>query len=178
MTNDEIRKWYGGRVPLSGALSDYAILIGQNNRVLQSKQTILTADNSNAVRANRNRVFIGFTLSVSIPTAAVNATIVAKNAAGTTIWEHDIFDKAVDTAAVTPSPFVYVPIFLNVKDWGDLVQQTFGVLGITGVGACVISETTFVPSCCEYIGGAEEGSFEPLNNPNTRKEVFRPIRER
>lgn len=172
MTNDEIKMWYAQRVPISGRLSDYALTIAQNNRVLQRRTIAMAAINSVVLRSQRNRISLSVYTHFTPVASAADVWVEIRDDAGNILFAHNLLSKQADVALVTPSPFQYSPLVMGVLDFGDLVQQNvfFG----TGAGNPVLylTEITMNPLCCEYIGGVESGSMEPQNVPNGRRDKW------
>lgn len=154
MTEKEIKDWYAKRVPLSGRISDYAILVGQNNQALQSIPTLGATGVAVTLPPRQNRVAVAVLADVTLQTAAMKADFRFRDANGNTLISHTVFLKLIDTGAATPSPFTYNPLLCTVVDYGPIIQQQLFGSAQTGLIWSIV-EVLMNPKCCEYIGGSK-----------------------
>jgi hypothetical protein len=161
MNEQQIKDFYAYRVALSGRLSDYALLVGQNNMAVQTKTFQCPANASVTALPNANRICVSVFALFTPSTTAAQGKIDWLNPDGTVAWSHTVYSKILDIASVTPSPFLYFPYTFNILEFGNFVQQPYKLTSNDASVSLSALEMSFVPKCCEYLGPVGEGSQEP-----------------
>jgi hypothetical protein len=128
----DLPKWWtftDSKIPLPGKLTDYAALVQRYNRTLFSRSTQFATAGPTTVNPDTNRVGLVAACDITVPTTVQNVKLQLQAQGGVVLFSHSLFAKAVDTAAVTPSPFSYVPLNLTALDLGPFIQQSIVVSG-------------------------------------------------
>jgi hypothetical protein len=152
MDEQGIKEWWAKRVPFSGRLSDYAMLVGQNNRAQQSKSFQTVSAATITFGPDPNRIAVLAAAIIAGTTTAMDCEVRARNLQGVVTFNHQLVWKEADVALVTPSPILYVPLMIDILKMGPDLQSTWELQGSTGVVA-TLTFITFNPKCCDYIGG-------------------------
>lgn len=140
--------WWRGqdqRIPLPGRLTDYAALVGRYNRTLTNRFTKGAIPATINLPADTNRVGLLVTATFIPGAAAINGVMQILDASATSIWSHQVISKEADVAAVTPSPFTYKPIYLDVAHHGPMVGLNIFLLANSVIGWSV-AEVLLNPS--------------------------------
>src|ERR1700687_1063333 len=109
MNDHEIKQWYTQRMQYAANLVDYMMLIGQNNRVLQSREVQISVTGL-ALGPNPNRVALAIAGTILNSASAGRASIQFKDDAGVVLFEHALFNKEADIAGVSLSPLISLPV--------------------------------------------------------------------
>ena len=96
MNDAQIKQWYLDRTKYTALLSDYVTLIGQNNRVLTTKNTFFNKTGTTNFDANQNRVSLNIEINVNEPNTASDRSILEfLDAQGNIIFTHDLYIQPV-----------------------------------------------------------------------------------
>lgn len=110
------------KVTYGALLADFFASVGQRNRLLVARAVVVANGLVGAPNANRVGVSVGIDLT-TIPAAGGFCTFGFKDAGGNVVWQSSIFSKVADVALVTPSPWNYSPLLVNVMQLGNIIQQ-------------------------------------------------------
>lgn len=155
MTEQEQKQWYANRIPYAGDLAAYAMLIGQNNRVLQSvtyKSVEPTGDIIVPANPNRVAVVVGSSSHTHIGSGLVFRIL----RRGTTeiLFNTDISRSRSDAVLGAHFGWHYT-LILTVLTIGPCIQEDLRVLkGGTDFLATLV-EVLMNPKCCDYLGGTK-----------------------
>jgi len=152
MDEQGIQEWWAKRVPFSGRLSDYAMLIGQNNRALQSNPksflgtTLFLGPNPNRISVCASAQIIN-----SISADVVTFQILGLDLS-TVVYEEEILLRQLNVGATDLVVQNYNPVRCNILDFGSLIQNAMRI-NCTVARLLFLIEVTMNPKCCNYIGG-------------------------
>lgn len=153
MNEQQIKEWYSQRVPLSGRLSDYAMLIGQNNMVLSSLWTKQTASPL-TVPPRQNRVGIWCFCDANANGVGNSRVVFSfSDDAGNSLVDYSILSSVVDALGTTQAIMQYNPLLLNVTDIGPIIQRRIDISRTGATFFINLVELIMSPKCCDYIGG-------------------------
>lgn len=155
MIEQQIKDFYARRIPVSGRLSDYAMLVGQNNQVLSYITAAVPAGSDGLlIPVNPNRVALSVHAFGSFGNSAGEAYLQFERPVDNIIYQHSILIKSQVGLGTELAVFSYTPFVGTVLEFGPMIQELVRIFtDVTNIDVFV-HQLIMSPRCCDYIGGS------------------------